>query len=515
MTGGNPRLDRRSFLAMGCRLGLCLATAPALVSACTAPPTTSVSNSEGGEIARLPRLPRESPDLDLLHTLEAAERYAVTLCSEASKGARLGDQTQAVVSSIESSHARHLERLGAAITAVGATPDPPRLAYSLPTPLGDERRASGAILRVERNLAALYAYAAGVFSTLELAALAVEMAFSVQTHVAGLEYQLRDCSVLAAFPDVEAPALFVAEPGRHSRSPTSEGNRATPTVELMVKVVSALVDFESAAADNLRRHREWFIAGKSRWEGLNRDTNGPSAPGATRGLQIQETKGCLYAFDAETGIPESPTPLQTPAASAVVRKASAGERTVDPRDQELERAVLEATATLLESIFKAHEARAAKWAEWRDRLSAEAAAEPPDSSGASSRTGGDRTAPILDVPPELRPAIAGLVSPTPAAGREQSSQIAAETRGSLSLTDAALPGDPFQPTDPDGRFDAMVEVELKSVRALAAAASRLLPKEIRSELARASLGLGTYVVGLVRLSKGSNLALADTASLSR
>lgn len=456
---GEP--SRRELLVRASRYSAALVVISLAAPAAACATGRAPQPQRGSPAAGLPRLPEGSPDFDLLNTLLQLEHRAASLASEARQGRRLGGRAARAVDRIIDDHRIHIAVLEQVITGAGATPGPPRNRYSLPTPLGDERRALGVLLGDETNLVSKYAAGLVEVEAFGLAGPLGSLLFSAQTHVAGLERILDRCTQPAfLFGGPWAPG-DAASPGALQQAPGS--GPVAPHL-----VLRGLSSIEASAGRICALGAERTA---TRFQDLEqrtskRDDAGAIAtpPPATSRLEVSGF--CPHLTDAE-GRSIGPASADLPTATAILED----EKGVTDDS----RTVVSAITSLLSAMSSAHAERAAFWA-WAAEIAsasgipADTTATPPASSG---------------VPDELSPTAAGI------------------TEERLST------GDPREAPRPGEIFSAVQDGEIKTAAALAVAASNLASEELRSRIAHALPAVATATSRLVGLAVGDEFLVAE------
>lgn len=478
-------LDRRSFLSLAGRLAIAAATGHALVlGGCSE--TSPVGDGEAGPAAPLPRLETSATELDVLNTLIQAERYLVAICAESSSGQRLSGEVSSLVDTVREGHLAHLAWLESAVQGSGATPSPPRLTYSLPTPLGDQRRALATLLDAEVQLLGLLAGAAETVAPV-FASKTLEIGFSTSAFAAALRWWLEDCPEPRALSSIEGNKPW----GRERSGRPVVSSQRLPAASVVLR---ALAEVEESAAVRVEAAKDvfWEVASTARKDAASEPG---AADGEGRRLSVSVAHGCVFAWEEPPALPGTRSRVELPSLLEIVRGSKVGtDRSVRGG---VEEAVLSAASKTLEGIAGAHRERAAAW-----RLRA------------GEATPGDESVLGNGLPPELSPVASGLREPSlgqtmPAAGQAEGG-------------DAEGPPDPGtgqgRRTPTPGQaggsgIEALVEdviaTEVKSARALAVAASNLAAGDLRVEAFRAVISVADVLSRFVRLGRGTEFTPAD------
>ncbi len=453
-------LSRRDFLSRASRFsaaGLLIGMAG---TGCSRP--SAEAPAAGVSVTGLPRLPEGSPDLDLINSLLQLERRAVALASEARGGQRLGDRAQRAVDRMIDDHNFHVAVLEKVIHGAGATPDPPRIRYSLPTPLGDERRALGTLLEDEVNLARKYAVALERLQAFQLARSIGSLLFSTTTHWAALERLLDRCKEPTLdFMEVSDPTNLPAS------SPVSTPVRSSGLIEPGA-VLEGLVSIESASGRLCRLGADWLSgrwqAAEQRASSHNEAGQSSTAPSVARKIEVRGF--CVVSTDAEGRVIAS-TSAQPPTADSIL----SDNRAIGADDS----TVLAAAVSLLRAMSSAHSQRASYWA---------AASGSFSDTGMSSE---GRPSPTAEpgLPEELSPTAAGI-----------------DER-------AFDPDKIAQDARPSDVARVIQDSEIKTAKALVVAASNLASAELRSRIASAVSAVATGASRIAALVTGEDLLVAE------
>ncbi len=447
-------VSRREFLARSVRwaAGATLVPAWGVLGGCTA------SRQQGPvpepQVAGLPRIPKGSPDFDTLNTLLQLEYRAAALGEQALQGFRLGERAAGAVGAMADNHRRHAERLRQLVAGAGATPDPPRHRYSLPTPLGDEKRALTVLRQDESNLGLRYAEALARVEAVTLAGPLASILFSTQANAACLE-RLTDSCVDFGFDFVE-PGPF--EPvGR--ASPASPPPQA-PIFADSGTVLTRLSEFETAASRVCKRAAEDVSERLRLLQDRKRDSSGDSgSPALARGLSVAVQYHCVVLQDPE-GRRLSPASERVPSAVSVLEGDTAPPEELVP--------VVEALRSVLLGLASGHEQRAAYWSSQATELG-------------QASAGGD----------------GGPGAPGMSAGRQL--EELSPTAVGLGEGDGARPG-PDEGQTVRQSLDAVRDAEIKTARALSVAASNLASEELRSRVGAALSAVARATSRLVGLA---------------
>jgi len=457
-------LSRREFLANTCRISLLgiLASLGGLEAAsCALSGAPSIDGRQPP--GAVPQLPVNSPDFDLVNTLLQLEHRAAALASETRVGRRLGVKTSGVVDRIFDSHRAHIAVLERVVRDAGATPDPPRDRYTLPTPLGDERRALAVLLEDEANLVSKYAAGLRDLQTVRLARSLSSLLFSCKTHVAAVDRLLDRCTDPSfVFEDIAGQIGRPPSAPRVSAAPSGAGILIAPSA-----VLQALASFEATTAKVCAVAAQKIYGALQalihRGAGVSRQVTPAPTPLSTK---LEAVGYCVLSKDAEGRI-RGPASAELPDAVSILDGSG------DVGDDA--KGLVSATVSLLEAMAAGHEQRAGFWA-------AQAAMQ-DQSQGAVVAT-----SPPLDVakmPEELSPTAAGVsqeqLAPAPPGGEIPPSQV----------------------------FQTVVDSELKTATAIAVAASNLGSEALRSKAGDALAAVATATSRLVGIATGGEFVVSE------
>jgi hypothetical protein len=411
----------------------------------------------------LPRVPEGSPDLDLINTLLQLEHRVTALSAEAAQRRRLGPRAAQIVDRIIQDHMAHVAALEQLVQGVGSTPDPARHRYSLPTPLGDERRALGIVLEDEVNLVSKYSAAvAGVYTT-RLARPLGSLLFSVKTHVAALERLLDRCGQPSFAFEAADPAVSEARPPAsvHPQGPLSGTVAADVVLRGLSSMEAAAARVCSLAASEVSAAFERVRQMES---GRDRAGTTPS-PSAT--LSRVEISGyCLVLRDAEgrVVVPESG---DAPTALSVLE----GRLDLGGNAQ----TVVSSVVSLLDAMSSAHSERATFWSSSGEAVSAGAVVGEPGATPSVTTS----------LPDELSPTAAGISEDRLGGGESEKKPAAEEV------------------------FSVVQDTEVKTATALAVAASNLADKVLRTRIGEALASVATATSRLAGLATGDTFLVAE------
>lgn len=175
---------RREILISGGRLALVAGTVAVigpLMTACGEAVTPATTATEVP-----PRLPEDAPDFDRLNSLIQLEHREIALANETLAGGRLDPREAGYVSSIRDHHRFHVDSLAELVSRLGGRPGSSRPRYSLPTPLGDARRALEVLAKNEEAMVAGYRNAIAAVTAMGIGSLLISNLFAEATHFAGL-----------------------------------------------------------------------------------------------------------------------------------------------------------------------------------------------------------------------------------------------------------------------------------------------------------------------------------------
>ncbi len=409
-----------------------------ILGGCTA--SRQQGQAPGPQVAGLPRIPKGSADFDTLHTLLQLEYRAAALGEQARQGFRLGERAAGAVGAMADNHRRHAETIRQLVAGAGATPDPPRHRYSLPTPLGDEKRALMVLHQDESNLALRYAEALARIEAVTLAGPLASILFSTQANAACLE-RLTDSCVAFGFDFAEPGPSELAERARPASSPS-----LAPVVADPATVLARLSEFETAASQVCKRAAEDVSERLRLLQSRKRDGSAESGspPALARGVSVVIQDHCVVLEDPE-GRRLGPASERVPSALAVLEGDAAPAEELVP--------LVEALRSALLGLASGHEQRSAYWSSQATEL------------GQPSAGGGG-----------------GPSVPETSSGRQL--QELSPTAVGLGQDDGGRP-DPAEGRTVRESLDAVRGAEIKTARALSVAASNLASGELRHRVGAA------------------------------